>query len=107
MDQGASVNSIDVLGQTLTIEYIKGFKEDEEAAASYYHHQKLIKVDADLKGDDLNQALLHEIFHAWEKITGLEEGLEKGQSEAIAEGFTQELMRIADIKWKKTRKKRS
>ena len=80
-----------VYGKEIKIKPVKKLMDIKDALATYSWRDSTICYDPRLKGDELLQTMLHELFHAYCDRVGLHQmpswSLDK--EELIADGFTQ------------------
>ena len=84
--------SINVFGTVYKIKRTKNF----EHMGLCHRDTKLIEIDAALKGSELKQTYLHEVFHALMDELGITEIVDDQLEEIICESFSKMVLKIQE-----------
>lgn len=55
---------LNILGRSIKLHIEKNLKTTKDARGLYFEKEGMIFLDADLKGEEFNQTLIHEMIHA-------------------------------------------
>lgn len=91
---------IQVLNCVYLVKRKKNFSKETGYDGLCDGNEKVILVDADLKGEDLIRTLFHEIFHAHQVESGLNEILDHQAKEMAAETSAAMICDILYVKFK-------
>ncbi|MBX3018011.1 MAG: hypothetical protein KF767_08985 [Bdellovibrionaceae bacterium] len=74
-----------IFGVSMQVKRRKHLRTKEEAMGIYYPGQNLIHIDADLKGEEYDQCVLHEAVHALLDRLHISPAIDEDVEEIIAD----------------------
>lgn len=77
--------SFNVFGQEIKVRYVKNLIEDDEINGDYCQREKSIRIDSSLIGQALLSTMIHETIHAIFDRIGINQGVDSGVEEIIAD----------------------
>lgn len=82
------IGSLKIFGQNVRVKYVKDLIKKDQAQGDYCSSDKIIRIDAALKGNDLIHTLIHEATHALFDRSGIRQAVDIGVEEIIAENIS-------------------
>lgn len=94
------VKAFNVLGNFIEVKKVKNLVNTQLIYGCYNPREKLIQIDAGLKGMQRDHTLIHELIHATLHRIGFENtGLLPELEELIADNIARSITENAKIKW--------
>ena len=89
----------DILGVNIKVKKVKGLRDKEHLDGDYSARNSEIRYESDQEGDELVDTLLHESFHAFCDIIGL--NLDEHREEILCTNLPRVILKNFDVTCKK------